>query len=89
VGASWYLKRGTGQVGCLKTTCPITQTTRPSESVWRMASLKATLQPGTYSVRGVLETRLQKVSDFLLSGPFLHYSLVHVGYSAFAVNQSR
>jgi hypothetical protein len=41
------------------------------------------------SVCGVLETFLQKVSDFLLSGRFLHYSVVHIGYSAFAVNQRR
>jgi hypothetical protein len=32
---------------------------------------------------------LQKVSDFLLSSHFVHYSLVQVGYSAFAVNQCR
>jgi hypothetical protein len=35
------------------------------------------------------EALLQKVLDFLLSGRFLHYSSVQVGYSALAVNQRR
>jgi hypothetical protein len=51
-----------------------------------MASLKPRFRLDV-SVRGVLETLLQKVSDFLLRGCFLHYSVVDVGYSAFAVNQ--
>jgi hypothetical protein len=53
-----------------------------------MASLKTRFRLDV-SIRGVLETLLQKLSDFLLSGGFLHYSLVDVGYSAFAVNQRR
>src|ERR1700739_2104359 len=53
-----------------------------------MASLKARFRLNL-SVPGVLETLLKKRCDFLLSGGFLHYAGVQVGYSAFTVYERR
>jgi len=41
------------------------------------------------SVRGVFEGLPKESPDFLLSGSLIHQTRVHVGYSAFAVNQRR
>jgi hypothetical protein len=47
---------------------------------------EARLRPDV-SLCGSFETLLQKIFDFLFRGRFLHDSLVHVGYFAFAVDQ--
>jgi hypothetical protein len=41
------------------------------------------------SLHGVLEALLKQSPDSLLSSPFIHHTSVHIGDSAFAVNQRR
>ncbi len=48
-----------------------------------------TVLPSGVLIRRVLKALVQKVSDLFLRGRFLHDSLVHVGYSAFTVNERR
>ena len=62
-------------------------TIRPSERSSRVFT--DTVLPSGVSVRRVLKALVQKVSDLFLRGRFLHDSLVHVGYSAFTVNERR
>ena len=62
-------------------------TMRPSERSSR--GFTDTVFPSGVSIRRVVEALVQKVPDLFLRGRFLHDSLVHVGYSAFTVNERR
>ncbi len=62
-------------------------TIRPSERSPR--GFTDAVLPSGVSLRRVLKALVQKVSDLFLRGRFLHDSLVHVGYSAYTVNECR